>query len=230
MEKIITLHLKNKFTFAHLLGILLLFSSCHSLAQESKKDAPQNYIFFLHNRFLEGHELAEAHKEYGKAEYLEILAAFQKENFVVLSEKRPKNTDGKEYAQKVKNQIDSLLKMGIAANHITVIGTSKGGYIAQYVSTFLANPDINYVFIGCFQENDLTQLPEIQFCGNILTIYEKSDVLGVSAIKRKEVSSLKINHFKEIELNTGLKHGFLYKASSEWLAPCIKWAKREYEF
>ena len=216
--------------FSSYFFILLLFLSCHSLAQENKKNAAQNYIFFLHNRYLEGRELDDPHKEYGKAEYAEILGFFRKENFVVLSEKRPKDTDTKEYAQKVKNQIDSLLKIGITANHITVIGTSKGGYIAQYISTFLANPDINYVFIGCFQENDLTQLPEIQFCGNILTIYEKSDVLGASAIKRKEASKLKINHFREIELHTGLKHGFLYKALPEWMEPCKKWARREYNF
>lgn len=206
----------------------LLFFSNYAVAQENQKE--QNYVFFLHNRFLEGHELEKAHKEHGKVEYLEILEIFRKENFVVLSEKRQEETVVKEYAQKVKNQIDSLLKMGVQANHITLIGTSKGGYIAQYVSTFLENPEVNYVFIGCFQDNDILQFPDIQFCGNILTIYEKTDVLGVSAMKRKETSKLKINHFKEIELNTGLKHGFLYKALPEWIEPCIKWAKREYDF
>ena len=62
-----------------------------------------------------------------------------------------------------------------------------------------------------------------------MTIYEKSDFFGVTAIKRKETSKLKINQFKEIELNTGLKHGFLYIASDEWIKPCKMWAKRKYE-
>lgn len=46
---------------------------------------------------------------------------------------------------------------------------------------------------------------------HVLTIYEKSDDYGVSAIRRKETSRLPIPHFKEIELNTNLGHGFLYK-------------------
>ena len=55
------------------------------------------------------------------------------------------------------------------------------------------------------------------------------EILCEPAIKRKETSKLKINHFKEIELNTGLKHGFLYIASDEWIKPCKMWAKRNYE-
>jgi hypothetical protein len=122
-------------------------------------------------------------------------------------------------------QIDSLFKRGVVPEHITVIGTSKGGYIAQYVSTYLANPEVNFVFIGAFRESDITDYPDINYCGNILTIYEKSDFYGVSAIKRKETSKLKVTRFEEIELNTGLEHGFLYKPMKEWVEPCIKWAR-----
>lgn len=145
-----------------------------------------------------------------------------------LAKKRKLKTNEQEYAKKVIHQIDSLIIKGIQPSHITVIGTSKGGYIAQLVSTFAKNPDLNFVFIGSFQDTDIEEIPEIQFCGNILTIYEKSDVFGVSAIKRKETSKLKVNRFKEIELNTGLKHGFLYIASDEWIKPCKMWARRNY--
>ncbi len=134
----------------------------------------------------------------------------------------------KEYAQKIVMQIDSLLKIGVKPNSITVIGTSKGGYISKYVSTFIANPNLNFVFIGYFQDSDIENCPEINFCGNILTIYEKSDELGVSAIKRKNISKLKIIKFSEIELNTKLKHGFLFKPLDEWIEPCKMWVKRNY--
>ncbi|WP_334127026.1 hypothetical protein [Empedobacter brevis] len=39
----------------------------------------------------------------------------------------------------------------------------------------------------------------------------------------------KINYFEEIELDTGLKHGFLYKALDEWIESDKKWAQRNYE-
>jgi hypothetical protein len=189
----------------------------------------QDYIFFLHNRFVESNPLDAIHPEYGKCEYYEIINEFKKENFKVLSEKREVNTNVKEYANKIVSQIDSLLKKDIKPNNITVIGTSKGGYIAQYVSTYLKNSDVNFIFIGCFKETDLVNYPEINFCGNILNIYEKSDEYGSSTKKRKNTSKYKISNFKEIALNTGLKHGFLFKPLQEWIKPCVKWARRNYK-
>lgn len=208
---------------------ITLFSLFSCFSSFSQTNPDQAYIFFLHNKFIEENDLNVAHPEYGKAEYNEIINSFKASNFIVFSEKRKKDTNAADYAEKVVKQIKGLLKKGVKPNKITVIGTSKGGYIAQYVSTYLANPDVNFVFIGCFRTIDITEIPDINFCGNILTIYEKSDIYGVSAIKRKETSKLKVNHFKEIELNTNLKHGFLYKALDEWIVPAKKWANGNYE-
>ncbi len=214
-------------TFFHLVFLTLLLNTVFAKPQRGKLS--QNYIFYLHNKFPEEHTLDEKHPEYGKSEYLEILQEFKKENFVLITEKRQPNTDVKLYARKVVKQIDSLLNIGVKLNKITVIGTSKGGYIAQYVSTYLANPHVNFVFIGCYQEADLQNFNDINYCGNILTIYEKSDDAGVSAINRKTTSKLRINKFKEVELNTNLKHGFLFKPLQAWIYPCILWAKQKYK-
>ena len=212
-----------------LLSFYFIISCAKSKKQIEIKPKDQNYIFFLHNKFVEENNLEVEHSEYGKVEYSEIIKEFEKDDFIVLSEKRKKNTDVELYAEKIVSQVDSLLKIGVKPNHISVIGTSKGGYIAQYVSTIIANPNLNFVFIGCFQESDIENYPEINYCGNILTIYEKSDFYGVSAMKRKTTSKLKINKFQEIELDTNLKHGFLFKALKEWVEPSKMWAKRNYK-
>jgi hypothetical protein len=191
------------------------------------KDTPR-YIFFLHNRFLEEYKPEDAHPEYGKVEYKEIIEAFKKEHFIVICEIRPRNADVEVYAKKIIRQTDSLIRKGIPASHITVVGTSKGGYIAMTVSTLLKKPDVNFVFIGCCSPEEPGSNPAFNFCGNVLSIYEKSDVLGQSCLQLKEHSTAPVKHFKELELNTGLKHGFLYKAHKEWLTPSIKWAKGEY--
>ena len=210
--------------------LFLIFIGCQSSKHTQNLETDKDYIFFIHNKFLEENSDGTFSDKYNvTVDYNGILQSFKKDGFIVLSEKRIKNTDTKKYAEKIVSQIDSLIKTGVKPNHITIVGTSKGGYIAQYVSTFAKNPNLNFVFIGSFQESDIENYPEINFCGNILTIYEKSDFFGVTAIKRKETSKLKINQFKEIELNTGLKHGFLYIASDEWIKPCKMWAKRKYE-
>lgn len=194
-----------------------------------KQQKEERYIFFLHHRFLETHELGEPHPEFGLAEYKNILKEFEKSALKVISEKRNENVNAREYAQGIVNQIDSLTSTGIQPNKITVVGTSKGGYIAQYVSTLANNPELNFVFIACFQNNDIQNIPEINYCGNILTIFEKSDAYGVSAIERKHSSTCNIKNFKEIELNTGMGHGFLFKPLEEWITPTINWAKGNYD-
>lgn len=186
------------------------------------------HIIFLHNKFLETHTLNDDHPQYGKVELNKINLKFKNAGFNVISNRRLPNRRLQEYTNTVISQIDSILDKH-SSDTITVIGTSKGGYIAQMVSTQLNNPKLNFVFIGCFQDSDVKEYPNINFCGNILTIYEKSDPFGVSAIKRKQTSKLAIPNFKEVELNTGLDHGFLFQALDAWINPCIKWAKNDYK-
>ncbi len=186
------------------------------------------FIFFLHNRFLEEHHLNEPHPEFGRTEYNEIIDEFEKNGCKVISEKRNGKVNARAYAIGIVTQIDSLINNGIKPKNITVVGTSKGGYIAQYVSTLANNPNLNFVFIASFRNSDIENIPDINYCGNILTIYEKSDPFGVSALERKKTSTCEIKHFKEIELNTGMGHGFLFKPLKEWIKPTLKWANGNY--
>jgi len=206
-----------------LIGILF----CSTLFSCGSKN-DERFIFFLHNRFLEEHELNERHPEYGRTEYNEIISKFEKSGLTVISEKRNGNVNARAYALRIVDQIDSLIKTGIEPQKITIVGTSKGGYIAQYVSTLANNHNLSFVFIASFRNSDIQNIPEINYCGNILTIHEKSDPFGVSSLKRKETSNCEIRHFKEIELNTGLRHGFLFKPLEEWIEPTIKWANGNY--
>lgn len=183
------------------------------------------YVFFLHNMYLELFGLESAHKEYGKVEYRQVLDYYRKEGFVVMSEIRPRGTDGDVYARKVAAQVDSLLRNGVVAEDITVVGTSKGGYIAQRVCDIMKNPRISYVFIGsCSDEAGISGM---KYYGRILSIYERSDDIGRSCRTINEGKGNRVAEFREIELNTGLKHGFLYRALPAWLEPSVKWARHE---
>jgi hypothetical protein len=126
------------------------------------------YLFFLHNQFIESHGPADQHPSYGRAEYQEILQRFRKDGFVVISEKRPANTDAKMYAIKVAGQVDSLLKTGIDPSHITIAGTSKGGYIAQYVSSLdpFDHRSIRYRKDGLVRTTPIQAVPTRQLPGN----------------------------------------------------------------
>src|SRR5690606_15867013 len=102
-------------------------------------------------------------------------------------------------------------------------------YIAQYVSTLAENSELNFVFIASYRDSDIENIPEINYCGNILSIYDKSDIYGVSAAARMRESTCQNKNYKEIELSTGMKHGFIFKALPEWIEPTIEWAQGNYK-
>jgi hypothetical protein len=192
----------------------------------------QPYLFYLHGRIVEdqGIHAFDSVNGYGAYQYEDILNTFRKAGFTVLSEVRQKNVNPLEYANKVVNQIDSLIRKGIKPNDITIVGASKGAIIAMFVSTYLKNKDVNFVFLAGCADEILQRFPAIEFCGNILSIYEESDDKGgLSCFKFKDRTTLTMPHYKEIELNTGLRHGFIYKPLPEWIGPAVKWANKNYE-
>ncbi|HYJ64943.1 MAG TPA: hypothetical protein VEV62_14450 [Parafilimonas sp.] len=191
----------------------------------------QHYLFYLHGQIVEeqGANAVDTINGFGAYQYEDILTAFRKANFTVLSEVRQKNTEPSGYAHKIVNQVDSLIAEGVKPNDITVVGASKGAIISMLISSYLKNKDVNFVFLAGCNNDILKRFSEIQFCGNILSIYEKTDYIGHSCLNFKQSSNQAIPHYKEIELNTGLKHGFLYKPLPEWMEPAIKWANKNYE-
>jgi hypothetical protein len=191
----------------------------------------QRYLFYLHGKIIEdqGVHAVDTINGFGAYQYEDILNAFAKANFTVLSEVRQQNTDVVEYAQKVVNQIDSLIKGGVNANNITVVGASKGAVIAMLVSSYLNNKEVNFVLLAGCNKSMLQAFPDLQFCGNILSVYEKSDDIGHSCAEFKNNTSGAIPHYKEIALNTRLKHGFIYKPLPVWLEPAIQWANGNYQ-
>jgi len=191
----------------------------------------QRYLFYLHGKIVEdqGANAVDSVNGYGAYQYNDILDSFRKENFIVLSEVRKKNTNPIDYSHKVVRQVDSLIKRGAKPDDITVVGASKGSFIAMLTSSYLKNKQVNFVFMAGCNEGVIKQFPDIQFCGRILSIFEKSDNIGHSCDKFKDKSSLPIPRYKEVELNTGLKHGFIFKPLPQWIGPAIKWARNDYE-
>jgi hypothetical protein len=191
----------------------------------------QRFLFYLHGQIVEdqGANAIDSANGYGAYQYAEILDAFRKEGFIVLSEIRKSNTDPIVYAHRIVRQIDSLIKKGVTSNAITVVGASKGAVISMFVSFFLKNRNMNFVFMAGCSNEIYTRYPQLRFSGNILAIYEHSDEIGRSCSKFRNGKALAISHYKEIELHTDLRHGFLYKPLPEWIGPVSRWANNDYK-
>lgn len=179
--------------------------------------ADKYYVFYLHGAIVEGAGDGVVHPKLGKYEYNEIIRALEGKGYTVLSEVRPKNTAPKTYARKIVQQIDSLKRTGVPSKNIAVIGASKGAAIAAYASGYAQDKEISYVLMGiCLTDADAP------IGGRVLLLNEKTDSYG-QGCGEPEDSLWRVSEHKELILNTGLGHGFIYRPLPEWVEPAVRW-------
>ena len=208
-------------------ALLVLVFSAPALAQGTydlpeKIDPKAHYLFYLHGRIVEEGRRPTS-PQFGVYEYDQILEALRARGFVVISEQRPKGTVIEKYAEKVATQVRDLIKAGLPPRQITVVGASQGSWIAMLASTYLKNRELKFVFIaGCSAEPEFLKM--VDWHGNVLSIYERSDRAGTCEQFRADATGL--GKYEETQLNTGQRHGFIYRPMLEWVEPTVAWAKK----
>lgn len=186
-------------------------------------DPNDHYLFYVSGYIVAAGNTRPTSPKFGVYEYQKILDTFKARGFVVISEARKQSTEIEPYATKVAAQVKELLKAGVPPRHITVVGASQGGWIAMLVSTYLANRDLNFVFIAVCASDD-GFLKSTNLHGNVLFISERTDLPGSCQRFRDDATGIK--DYNSIEVNTGLKHGFIYRPLKEWVEPAVGWARR----
>jgi hypothetical protein len=189
----------------------------------ARGQAPPRYAIFLHGRIVEDMGRHPTDSVFGSYEYDAILDSLRGAGLVVLSDQRPPKTNSDSFANHVVQQVDSLLRLGVSPEAITVIGFSKGGWIAILASSRLQNPAIAFVFMGAC--GPWAFEPDLHVAGRLLSLYETSDSMGVSCapmFARRSPGS----QAREIALSLGLGHGTFFQPRTTWLAPAVAWARR----
>ncbi len=215
--------------------LITLFILCFlpaAIALSENLDLNQKYLFYMHGRWVEMHGLNKPHSQHGYYQYDKIVNYFSKKGFIVISEARSDNIKEGEYARKVEDEIREFLSKGVKPGDITVIGHSKGGLIALILSSFLKEPEVNFVLMaGCGKEGTRFRGKFERFlssraskaCGRILSIYDVSDLVAGSC---QEVFDRAENVVgKEIVLDTGKGHGIFYYPDPIWTEEVIKWSE-----
>jgi hypothetical protein len=192
------------------------------LATSAQAQAAPRYVIYLHGRIVEEAGRHPTHSAFGTYEYDAILDSLRRAGFVVLSDQRPPRTDSDSFAIHVSEQVDSLLRLGVSPRAITVIGFSKGGWIAMLASSRLQNPAISFVFMGAC--GPWAFEPDFHASGRLLSLYETSDTMGVSCAPMFAHRSPG-SRAREIPLSLGLGHGTFFQPRSAWLAPAMAWAR-----
>ena len=180
------------------------------------------YIFYLHGRIVEDQGPVAVSPEFGPYEYAEIVQQLADSGFAIISEARGPDTDPELYADSVAAQVHHLLAEGIPPRDITVMGASKGSVIAMLVSSRLAAP-VRYVLLANCNDYIFRRF-SLQLHGDVLSVYEASDPLGQSCRPLFERSP-DLGQRREVRLETGLGHGFIFRPLEVWVRPALAWAR-----
>jgi len=184
---------------------------------------PERYLFYLHGQIVEGSDGRPEHPEYGVYDYPAIVQALKSDRFTVISEIREARADGRKYAEKLAAEVEKLLADGVPPERICIVGASKGGGIAVAASSMLKNERLNFVFMGTCV-NWITDWPELDLRGRILSISEESDTVAGSC-KEAFAASRIAPVFKEIRIHTGLGHGAYYRPIPQWTEAVGAWCR-----
>ncbi len=182
---------------------------------------PMKHIFYLHGMIIEVQGINAVSPDFGPYEYTEIIEALEETGATVHHEVRTKETDFYEFGKKVSEEIDALIKAGVSPSDISVIGASKGGIMAMYISN-INKSNINYVLLA--SNSDYTEKTfDWYLHGSILGIYEASDTVAGKDYKFWINRSKDAIRFEQLQIDTGLNHGFLYRPIDAWMGPAMKW-------
>lgn len=190
-------------------------------------DPEKKYLFYLHGKIIEDQGIPAVSLDFGEYEYHEILERLSGYGFFVISEVRTRDTEGVAYARKISDQIAALIEAGVPARYITVVGASKGGAIAIFVSHFLEKEEVNFVIMGICHPNYVDDLirDKIFLYGNVLSIFDEIDEYAGSCQELFSLSKGRgLSKSDEIVLDIGTGHGILYQPLDEWILPVVEWA------
>jgi len=187
----------------------------------ARRPAAPHYLIYLHAKIVETQGRHPVDSTYGAYGYDAILDSLRAAGFTVLSEQRGPNANSDSAAGRVVGQVDSLLRLGARPEEISVVGFSKGGWIAILASTRLQRPGISYVLMGAC--GPWAFGPELHVSGRVLSLLETSDSLGVSCaplFAHRSPGAVT----REVPLSLGLGHGTFFQPRAAWLTPTIAWA------
>ncbi len=186
------------------------------------------FLFYLHGKIIEDQGLPAVSPEFGEYEYAAILKAFADKGFVVISQQRPKDADVEAYAREVGGQVALLINAGVPPGHITVVGASKGAWIAATVSHLLTNPNVNYVLLATCPPSMVEEWVKtgVTLHGNVLSIYDAADREYAGSCEQLFLMSAGkgLGRHREIVLHIGTGHGIVYKPLDDWVLPTVQWA------
>jgi len=185
-------------------------------------DATARYLFYLHGRIIETQGPEAVSPVFGRYEYHRILRAFADHGFTVVAEVR-KDGAGTAFVEATARQVRGLLEAGVPGDHVTVVGFSKGGFLALGVCASVASDEVRYAILaGCSADPDRAARLGPRLRGRFLSLLDDSDRFSPSC-ETLFGHAGRVREKSEQVFETGLDHGLFYRPREDWTEALFSW-------
>ena len=204
----------NAFSF-FLCALLSSFVNAAEIVEKlpEQYEPSDKFVFYSHGYIVEGDNPTK------------VKQALADNHYTLVAVHRKKNTDPFEYAKAQSATIRNMIKNGVPANNITLIGFSRGAFITGLMSNHLADFGVNTVLLAGCGRLISSKHDDIKVYGHVLSVYEKTD--KSNTCKKLKDKSGQVQSFKEVAINTGLSHGAFYRPLPQWVLPVKTWMKEK---
>jgi dienelactone hydrolase len=120
----------------------------------------------------------------------------------------------------VAGQVRALLKAGVPAERVTLLGASKGGFLTLAAAAELGEDGLNIVVLGSCGGATEALAPRLR--GRVLSVYDEVDRFRPSC-RKTFARAPQLKAAKEVVLKLGLDHGLLFTPRKEWLDLASAW-------
>ncbi|NMM41307.1 alpha/beta hydrolase [Pseudoalteromonas arctica] len=190
-----------------------------------KINSADKYVFYSHGLIVEGTDPTPIHGRWGQYNFPAIKQELAGSSYHLIATHRPAKTHPFKYAQQLYKQVTKLLKNGVPASNISLVGFSRGGFITAITSSHLKNMDIDVVILAACTSGLATKV-EIAIYGHLFSVYETSDSVGsCDNVVARNINT--VSSYKEISISTGKEHGAFFTPRKEWIVPVKAWLKRK---
>lgn len=220
----------SKHLFILLILLIISFSSrAFETSQTTKifSELPEQinpadkFVFYSHGLIVEGNNPKPEHPNWGVYDFPAVVKALSDPKYNLIAYHRPKNTDPREYAKKLNEQVTYLIEKGVPARNISLVGFSRGGFITVLASNELKNTALNFAIIAACTTN-FSLRKDISIYGHIYSIFETTDSVGSCGnLTKNNVKT--VTSFQEISITTGKDHGAFYRPIDAWVKPLKSW-------
>ncbi len=188
-------------------------------------NANEKYVFYSHGFIVEGTNPTPKNDRWGVYEFPAIKESLADSGYNLIAYHRPKGIDPFVHAKSLANDVRKLLQKGVAANHITIMGFSRGAFITSLTSHYLEETPVNTVLLAGCGRIVSNKYSDIKMNGAFLSVYETTD--GASTCEKLNIRSPKLTSFDEISISTGKEHGAFYRPITEWVVPVKQWINKK---